>query len=409
MNGLGSPTTVSRREGRRKQPPGRWHPGFLPLLAPVLLATCSEAERHDRARAMTRRDSAGIEIVQVVPEGPRTRIVLSDPPRMEVGGWSGDPETELYDVTGAARLTNGRVVIANAGTRELKLFGPNGRLLETVGREGEGPGEFQGIDWITLHSTDSIIAYDRRQNRIQVFDADLELGRMVVLQTPHDLGFAGLAAVGAFRDGTLLARGPELVQRYPREPLFGHLFLFTPDGVLVDSIGPVREAREIWMSGEPWPPFARTPAFVPRNESFFAAASDANEFRRYDRDGRLELMVRTGREPRKVTEEDIEKAMEARPSRGIGEPWIAPHLPFWSEFLVDDDGAVWLRTHPRSGETEVAWEIIDLPAGTVGEMRAPLDLHPLHIGPDFMLVLRSDTLGVERVELFDLFREDPGS
>lgn len=400
---------VSRREGHRRQPHGRRRLGLLTLLVPVVLANCSEADRQDRGRAMTRRDSAGIEIVQVVPEAPRTRIVLSERPRMEAGGWSGDPETELYGVTGAARLPNGRVVIANAGTRELKLFGPDGRLLETMGREGEGPGEFQGIDWITLHSGDSIIAYDRRQNRIQVFDADLELGRVEVLQTPDDLGFAGLAAVGAFRDGTLLARGPELVQRYPREPLFGHLFLFGPDGVLVDSLGPVREAREIWMSGEPWPPFARKVAFVPRERSFFAAASDANELRRYGRDGRLELIVRTGREPRKVTEKDIETALEARPSRGIGEPWIAPHLPFWSEFLVDDGGAVWLRAHPRPGETEVAWEIIDLPAGTVGEMRAPLDLHPLHIGPDFMLVLRSDTLGVERVGLFDLLREDPGS
>lgn len=70
---------------------------------------------------------------------------------------------------------------------------------------------------------------------------------------------------------------------------------------------------------------------------------------------------------------------------------------------------VWTGVGPRPGETEVAWEIIDLPAGTVGEMRAPLDLRPLHIGTDFMIVLRSDTLDVERVGLFDLLREDPGS
>jgi len=76
---------------------------------------------------------------------------------------------------------------------------------------------------------------------------------------------------------------------------------------------------------------------------------------------------------------------------------------------LDDGGAVWLRAHPRPGETEVAWEILDIPAGTVGEMRAPLDLRPLHIGTDFMIVLRSDTLDVERVGLFDLLRENPGS
>jgi hypothetical protein len=351
-----------------------------------------------------RFDSAGVEVTEIAPGATRSRVTLSNNPLVAIGGLSSDPEAELYQVTGAVRLPSGQIVIANAGTHELKVFGSDGQHIRTVGREGEGPGEFKGIAWISLHSGDSVLAYDRQQHRIQVFDRDLELGRVTVLRVPSDLGVSGLAGVGAFRDGSLLARGPELVLEYPREPLYRHLFLFDPEGILSDSLGPIRSAREIWMGGEPWPPFDRKAAFLVREESFYTSTSDTDEVRRFGQAGDLQRIVRGGHELRPVTQEHIAAALEGRPPIGIGEPWVAPNLPIWSELFIDDLGAVWRKEYPaRDGEV-ARWEVIGAQGGPYAEAEIPADLQPLQIGGDFMLAVRADTLGVEHVVLLGLTR-----
>ncbi|MFG1690704.1 6-bladed beta-propeller [Gemmatimonadota bacterium] len=378
------------------------------LLLTLALGTGLQACERDSSswNGAVVRDSAGVEIVEIRASVPRSRFTLSEQPLLEIGGLSGDPASELYNVSGGVRFADGRIVIANAGTQELKVFDSAGHHVRTVGREGEGPGEFLGINWIGLHAADSILTYDRTQNRIQVFDRNLELGRVTVLQAPSDLGFGGLAAVCAFPDGSLLARGPELVLEYPRQALQRHVFRFSPEGIPVDSIGPFRGGREIWMSGEPWPPFERKAAFVVHGESFYTAASDLDEFRRISQDGDLERIVRGGHEPQPVTEEDIANALEGRPPMGIGEPWIAPTLPLWSEFVVDDEGAVWRRAYPRRGDERVLWTVVSGVGEMIAEVETPLNLRLLHVGSDFILAVRRDTLDVEYVVLLGLKRSD---
>ena len=39
-------------------------------------------------------------------------------------------------------LADGRIVVSNAGSHELRVFDAQGRHLHSFGRQGEGPGEF---------------------------------------------------------------------------------------------------------------------------------------------------------------------------------------------------------------------------------------------------------------------------
>ncbi|WP_419943063.1 hypothetical protein [Candidatus Palauibacter sp.] len=61
---------------------------------------------------------------------------------MSIGTAGGDPAYELFRVGGAMRLSDGRIVVANAGTGELRVYDPDGIHLASWGGQGDGPGEF---------------------------------------------------------------------------------------------------------------------------------------------------------------------------------------------------------------------------------------------------------------------------
>ena len=69
-------------------------------------------------------------------ESPRYRV--SDEPRLQIGS-ANDGESALYRVTAAVRLRDGRIVVANAGTRELKFFDSSGVHLAFTWRRLASP------------------------------------------------------------------------------------------------------------------------------------------------------------------------------------------------------------------------------------------------------------------------------
>ncbi len=108
------------------------------------------------------------------PPGTRPLAVwsLSSEPLLEIGVREGPEAYQLHRVTGSVRLPGGRILVANAGSRELRLFSPEGEFLRAVGADGEGPGEFRYPSKIRRLSADSILVWDRSLRRISFFDTD---------------------------------------------------------------------------------------------------------------------------------------------------------------------------------------------------------------------------------------------
>jgi hypothetical protein len=51
----------------------------------------------------------------------------------------------FHKVKSVFRQRDGTLVVANAGSSELRLFDPKGALLSSSGRFGGGPGEFSTL------------------------------------------------------------------------------------------------------------------------------------------------------------------------------------------------------------------------------------------------------------------------
>jgi hypothetical protein len=77
------------------------------------------------------------------PELPRW--TLNPEPDVSIGVLEGESQYQLFRVTGAVRLRDGIIALANAGTQELRYFDSTGTFLRSAGGRGKGPGEFSAL------------------------------------------------------------------------------------------------------------------------------------------------------------------------------------------------------------------------------------------------------------------------
>lgn len=115
------------------------------ILTVMTVQACQSPDAAGRPGAVL-QDSAGIVIVT---NTARTRAAAHDwhvdaAPLVRIGA-SGEPDDELAYVTSVVRLRDGRIVVANGISNEVRFYSDSGALLTSTGGEGEGPGEYRAL------------------------------------------------------------------------------------------------------------------------------------------------------------------------------------------------------------------------------------------------------------------------
>jgi hypothetical protein len=91
----------------------------------------------------------------------------------------------LGNVTAFERLRDGRVLLAHSfAPNAIQVYSASGRWLSTIGRKGDGPGEFGRIARILSGPGDSIHVLDGTHRRRSVFNAGLQFVRSTPLPVP---------------------------------------------------------------------------------------------------------------------------------------------------------------------------------------------------------------------------------
>src|SRR5687767_10774943 len=66
-------------------------------------------------------------------------------PVVRIGEVEAAPVYMFSGITGAVRLSDGRIVVADSGASNLRVYDARGRHVSTLGGPGSGPGEFQRL------------------------------------------------------------------------------------------------------------------------------------------------------------------------------------------------------------------------------------------------------------------------
>lgn len=409
---------------RRRTPPRRAG-ALAALLLAVLAVGCGGGS--EEASRVTRTDSAGVEIVESAGEGwsPGSAWELADVPAVEIGGAAGPEDERLFRVRDAARLSDGRFVVLNAGSQELRIFGAGGSHLRSVGSEGEGPGEFRSLARMAV-SGDTIHAFDRSARRVSVFLADGTLVRTFTLERPRERAFPSY--VGRLPDGSIAARATDFsdglegseTQVVRRPALF---FVHGPDGAPRDSLASFPgQRRLVRRSGNAIQirtlPFEPRPVAAVGEDRIYLGDGREHAIDVRSADGRLLRSLRVDREPEPVTDDLREAYVRDRLDRTedegarrslrelYGEMPFAERVPAYTDLLVDEVGNLWVEEPTLPGDSARTWTVFDTAGTLLGPVAMPPRFALMAAGEDWVLGRREDELGVERVELIPL--EKPG-
>jgi hypothetical protein len=394
------------------------------VLSGAILTGCA-ADAPSDTRPYDVRDSVGVEIVTSHRGtwGPEEGWTVVSSPSLVIGQMEGDPAYELSSVRGALRLPDGRVVVAEYRTSEVRFYGPDGRHVRSVGRAGDGPGEFSSLFGIFTRG-DTLFAHDFRQSRITVFDFQGEYLGDVTL----DRSFGLPLEVHPVSNGYLgvLQGFPEEIPEeftYSRRLLTYRIFNADGSGLrVVDEL----PGQEILFRGSVSGNVINTVTTTPliAHSAFQAVVSgrlvagttDRFELRVYDEEGELRRLIRapdrdrpvSGDEWDQVVAEAVAEAEGAEGRRGmrqLAELRSAPEVrPAYGRFVADAEGYVWVEPYRPAQGRAVPWTVVDPEGSVLGEVELAEGFRPLDIGSGHVLGIVRDDLGVPYVQLYELFR-----
>ncbi|MYG82213.1 MAG: hypothetical protein F4187_10850 [Gemmatimonadetes bacterium] len=407
----------------------------------------------------TVEDSAGIEIVaNHAPEHPAgTFWTIDDVPEIVLGGGrmvtpNDDPGATvadsaqlIWEVSGLARLEDGRIAVLSTGNHQLLLFEPSGELSRVIGDRGDGPGEFTRPQHLQYLPPDTLVVWDYWFAPTSYFDT---VGTLLGERT-IDLRRMMEAAPGTNAESTMfpLPDGSLVVVAGndfpPGTPAPGFVrgplseFIRIDESYSTRSLGSW-EGLELWVPQDesPMPGF---PTFMVEShlasggdpQSIYISNGDTDEVRQFSVEGNLVRIIRRTTDPVPVSD----AAQEA---------WESAFVAYWSKWgdlerelgmtterflagmrreafppvaglVVDTDGFLWVREWSAS---EVGmpdrWSVFGPDGRWLGVIPALPDLmlchrrlSPCWIDGEYLLAVRRDELGIERVEGYRIGRDRP--
>lgn len=321
-------------------------------------------------------------------------------------------------LTGIAMDAKGTVYVSDRAENKLWVFDARGRSVAGIGRQGQGPGEFQAPTGIAIGPDNKL--YVRDQNHVTRFVADPQTGRLTRYETRYN--------GGAFNDwlSTLASRFDEQGRMY--YPSFnqgglttrmGQWWIFSPAGVRVDSIPVpfIEGTPPAWASvrqsasggrllrGLNHVPFAGLPAWdvTPRGTVVYTSGREYL-IREVDRSGRSVREFRRDVPPLRIPTAERRDSLDALRARrdsianiprtqvhGVPDEVWALQLPQTyapiRNIFAAPDGLLWVRRWVPNGHARTVFDVFEAD----GRFKTVVEL-PAYLLPDITPVLRVDAI-----------------
>ncbi len=382
----------------------------IAVMTPALLATLLTA-----ASCSDRADSGS----------PNTLAAwtLSDEPTVIIGGADEREGYLLHEVVDAIRLGDGRIVVLNGSTLELKYYDPEGLHLLDAGGEGEGPGEFQWFWGVTRLPGDSVLVLSG--TGLTRFGPDGRYAGSIAFEPPPP-GECRWSIEGGqhpLADGSILAVFNVYVGIYgnwrcsiPSESqppaLVGR---FIPATGAFDTIAELPGVEES---------YGDTRYAHPRNLVY--AIADDGVYLGDTGSGTVLAMTMSGDTiaTLPVPFDPVAVPADAREATGSARGTIIypDHYPRFARLVAGSGDRVWVMAYPplkepvwhsdvviarqyrRTEDGGARWRVMGRDGLVVAEVRTPEGFFLLEVGDDHVLGLHKDELDRESVRLYRLIR-----
>ncbi len=393
-------------------------------LATLLGAACDSASRNP-GPATT--DSAGVRIVTSDPVSSDLTCRANPEPMLTVGEPAGDDENLWFStVRGAGLLSDGSIAVIDRSSEEVRVFGADGRHLVSMGRSGDGPGEFRSAWFLWVLPGDTLWVGDYRPWRYNVFTRDGQFVRAAqmtpVYPNPSRAG-------GVLRNGISVNTRTTYIGRSDfTVPDTLIVEAHDTDGQLIATVARVPNTVEGMTAKSEIANLTLTPLFAASASADAIGSTIAvghgrdPEVRLFDDELRLRRIVRWSEPSRGVTAADVSawrdsyvESLGGRDSDRWGpsseaiadsDRPVAGVFPAFSSMMLGTDGRLWVAPYRKPGQEPRRWMAFE-PDGTFSchLERVPISIH--EIGADYVLGVQTDELGVPTAVMYRLGRPQP--
>ena len=342
---------------------------------------------------------------------------ISEEPVLVIGADEEDENQWFSSIRGMGRLSDGSIAAIDRSSAEVRIYDETGRHLRSMGRYGEGPGEFSNpfILWIT--ADDTLWVGDYFPWRYNLFTADGDFVRRVNLTS----GFVNNPDGGGVLDNgySVNPRSKRANRADFTDPDTLIVEVNDPAGQLVGSIDRMPGRLRGFVSEAPnlglFPLFQSFPEVDARGSTVVLAHGRDTEIRVLDDEFALRTIIRWYEPDREVTAADVRAWREDYIDRTqlasrdwsefddatiSGERPAADLFPAISNVMIGRDGRIWVRQYDRPREDR-GWLAFGSDGGFLCHLAQPPG-EVREFGVDYVLLLSETELGIQTVQMYRL-------
>jgi len=293
----------------------------------------------------------------VVRNGPKPAAVPGAPKgvrlvhELTIGSENDTDETMIFTIRAVQAGAGGEIYVLDGKIGQVKIYGPDGRHLRTIGKKGQGPGELQSPSRMVLTSDGNLCFLDSGNNRVSVYSPE----GACLKETP----FTGWRPFRFLPD----SRG------------FGYGDVLDFEGgvkdILIKLDAKLNKAATIATlvvaenpSEQTWPiEMYRLIYQVDRQDRLVWASTGAYELNVVDADGKAVRKIERAHDKKSYSRADKDRLIKEyfdgkTPPPGLA-PYFPPTKPVLFYFIFDDEGRIYVRTYETDDQGLFFYDIFD--------------------------------------------------
>ncbi|TFG65438.1 MAG: hypothetical protein E4H28_04195 [Gemmatimonadales bacterium] len=397
------------------------------LLAAVLSACGGDSTANGDSWAGSMTDSAGVTIV-VNPETPiwSADEAWSTEEVLLIGEAAGDADYQFGQIAGVGVTSDGRILVLDQQAQRVQVYGPDGVFQRSIGRPGNGPGEFgPAANALLVGRGDTVIVPDLANQRINITPIDGEPASFPIqmeqgIPMRYDL----------MESGDIVAQRRAL--NLPNQDAVATDLIATQayDGTILDTLLTPKRGDSFTMTSDrpQFRIFAPEPVWTVLSGNRLAfATNNAYRIEVFGPDGTLERIVTRPYEPMAVTEahrRTLDGLIRAQFERGGVPPAQLDLLmegvsfedmwPAFTQLRSGPDGTLWVQRvrylgdltdeelesfNPTLDQGSSKWDVFDFEGRNLGVIQLPDRFTPFTVEGDRNYGVYRDEFDVQYVKV----------
>ena len=306
---------------------------------------------------------------------------------------------------------NGDIYISDSGNYRVQCFDKNGNYLLTIGRKGQGPGEFNYPFELQIDDETGKIYVNDDSRKIKIFNKEGNyINKDIILEgvlkdfyLDSDRNIWGKFFSPGIHSIKKVSQVGKVVQKLAESP-----FVFTKKIFSIEKVGNIGYAEGLFITHG-----YEHDSYISKidNQTFIYGYSKEYELNIFDKEGNILIKIKKDESYKKFTKEEKSR-IENREKVGLiskGYPYqgislrFPKHMPFFYSIFTDCRGRIYVRRNPRerAGNGERVYDIFSKEGYYLYRATIPSSSYIIRNGYLYTRIVNEDT-GEELVKRYKI-------